>query len=215
MGISERKEREKQQRRTEIVNAAEKVFFTQGFKTATMDQVAEEAELSKGTLYLYFKSKEELHFAINMRAGDIMYEYFSKAIHTNQNGLENTRNIGMAYIEFVKYNPKYFESIMHFQIKNVDDFISGSEYFKEHKKKNPLKLFIGVIEEGIKDGSIRSDIKPEIISHTLWAMATGVFQHMSSKKLHMMKHDTDKEIDPEEYLQSFFQIIRNGISHEK
>ena len=64
MGIAERKEREKQQRREEIVQAAEEVFFSKGFEKSTMDDVAEKAELSKGTLYLYFKSKEELLIGI-------------------------------------------------------------------------------------------------------------------------------------------------------
>ncbi|MDL1893205.1 helix-turn-helix transcriptional regulator, partial [Sphingobacteriales bacterium CHB3] len=52
MGIIERKEREKEQRREEIVTAAEKIFFEKGLAIATMDEIAEAAELSKGTLYL-------------------------------------------------------------------------------------------------------------------------------------------------------------------
>jgi TetR/AcrR family transcriptional regulator len=50
MGITERKEREKEQRRNAIIDAAEKIFFTKGMDNSTMDDVAEEAELSKGTL---------------------------------------------------------------------------------------------------------------------------------------------------------------------
>lgn len=68
MGIAERKEREKQQRREEIIQAAEKVFFSKGFEKSTMDDIAERAELSKGTLYLYFKSKEDLHMAVARKA---------------------------------------------------------------------------------------------------------------------------------------------------
>ena len=60
MGIAERKEREKEHRRNTILDAAEEVFFSKGINLATMDEVAERAELSKGTLYLYFKNKEEL-----------------------------------------------------------------------------------------------------------------------------------------------------------
>ena len=58
MGIQERKEREKLQRREDIIDAAEKVFFKKDLDSATMDDVANEAELSKGTLYIYFKSKK-------------------------------------------------------------------------------------------------------------------------------------------------------------
>ena len=64
MGIIERKEREKLARKTEIINAAEKIFFKKGFENSTMDDIAKEAEFTKKTLYSYFKSKEELYFEI-------------------------------------------------------------------------------------------------------------------------------------------------------
>ncbi|MEO8168159.1 MAG: helix-turn-helix domain-containing protein, partial [bacterium] len=60
MGIIERKEREKEHRREDIIAAAQKIFFEKGLPSATMDEIAEAAELSKGTLYLYYKSKEDL-----------------------------------------------------------------------------------------------------------------------------------------------------------
>ena len=60
MGIQERKEREKERRRQQIMVAAKRVFSEKGFNKATMEDIAHEAELSPGTLYLYFKNKEEL-----------------------------------------------------------------------------------------------------------------------------------------------------------
>ncbi len=215
MGIAERKEREKQQRRNDIIYAAEKVFFANGIDNATMDQVAEEAELSKGTLYLYFKSKEQLHFAINMRAADILFNSFNKAVDEGKTGLEKTAKIGQAYIEFVKKYPNYFEAIMYFQLKDIDDFGENNHETDLHKERNPLLLLVQVVEEGISDGSIRPDLNPELVSHALWAMSTGVLQHLSSKKLGIHKHKTGQELDPNEYLNTLFQIIRNGISNEK
>ena len=69
MGIAERKEREKQQRREGIIKAAEKVFFSPKGKgnAATMDAVAKKAALSKGTLYLYFKNREDILQAIALK----------------------------------------------------------------------------------------------------------------------------------------------------
>mgnify|MGYP006293938867 FL=1 len=61
MGIYERKRREREQRRAQILEAAKKVFSSKGFNSATMEEIAGEAELSPGTLYIYFKNKEELH----------------------------------------------------------------------------------------------------------------------------------------------------------
>ena len=67
MGIKERKEREKERRKQQIVVAAKKVFSNKGFNRATMDDIAKEAELSPGTLYLYFKNKEELYSSLSIR----------------------------------------------------------------------------------------------------------------------------------------------------
>src|SRR6056297_2970000 len=77
MGIHERKKREKQKRRKDIINAARKVFSIKGFNSATMEEIASEAELSPGTIYLYFKNKEELHTSLSI---DIL-KYLSIQIH--------------------------------------------------------------------------------------------------------------------------------------
>ena len=72
MGIAERKERERLVRREQILEAAYQLFHETGFSAATMDQIAERAELAKGTLYLYFKSKEEVYYALLDRGLEII-----------------------------------------------------------------------------------------------------------------------------------------------
>jgi AcrR family transcriptional regulator len=67
MGIQERKQREKERRRQQIMVAAKKIFSLKGLNKATMEDIAHEAELSPGTLYLYFKNKDELHASLSLR----------------------------------------------------------------------------------------------------------------------------------------------------
>lgn len=67
MGSQERKEKARELRRQEMIEAAEKVFFAKGYDLATMDDVARAAEFSKRTLYIYFSSKEQLYFEIMTR----------------------------------------------------------------------------------------------------------------------------------------------------
>ena len=86
MGIAERKEREKEQRRNDIIDAAERIFFKNGAENSTMDDVAREAELSKGTLYLYFRSKEDLQFAISVRGSDILTDMLDQSITFEKSG---------------------------------------------------------------------------------------------------------------------------------
>ncbi|MFN4908693.1 MAG: helix-turn-helix domain-containing protein, partial [Bacteroidota bacterium] len=60
MGTIQRKERERDQRRKAILASARAAFVKHGIATTTMERIAQEAELAKGTLYLYFRSREEL-----------------------------------------------------------------------------------------------------------------------------------------------------------
>ncbi len=64
MTIMERKEREKEFRRQSILKAAESIFAQNGLHSTNLDEVAEKAEISKGTIYLYFDSKEDLFFSV-------------------------------------------------------------------------------------------------------------------------------------------------------
>ena len=67
MGIQERKQRERERRRQQIIVAAKRVFSEKGFSKSTMEDIAREAELSPGTLYLYFKNKDELYASLSLR----------------------------------------------------------------------------------------------------------------------------------------------------
>ena len=83
MGIEERKEREKEQRRKQIIDAAEEVFAAKGFSGATMENIAEKAELSPATLYLYFKNKDELYASLNRKMLGVLIEKMEDVYHRN------------------------------------------------------------------------------------------------------------------------------------
>ena len=76
MSITSRREREKQKRQNDIINAAEKVFFAKGYDNVTMEEIANEAEVNKALLYYYFKNKEALFFAVNLYGVKILYEMY-------------------------------------------------------------------------------------------------------------------------------------------
>lgn len=180
MGIPERKEREKEQRRNAIIDAAEKVFFKNGFGNATMDDVAETAELSKGTLYLYFISKEDLHYAICLRALDILAEKLQTVYDEELSGAENAFETAKAYMQFVEDFPDYYNAIISFESSNLD---SVNPDYHNHimKPDSPLSAFVKVIEKGGRDGSIRRDIPPKELAVLLWSQVNGVLQFLRYK----------------------------------
>ena len=210
MGISERKEREKEQRRNDIVDAAEKIFFEKGLNNSTMDEVAEEAELSKGTLYLYFKSKEEIHFEIKSRALNILRKMFQESISENKNGFENCMEIGKAYVDFVNKHSNYYKTIIHFESNDcsICEFRDKCENF--FKEGNPLEFFAQIIRKGIADGTIRSDIPANVLAQTLWAQTNGILQFVSTKQ----KIIEFAGVQAEDIINSQFEIIKKGIKNE-
>ena len=74
MGTRERREREKENRRNQILNAAKEIFMSKGLRAATMEEIARKAELSPGTIYTYFRNKEELYAVLNLIGLQYLYE---------------------------------------------------------------------------------------------------------------------------------------------
>lgn len=199
MGISERRERDKQQKRNSIIDAAEKLFFSKGYTNTSMDEVAEEAEYSKGTLYLYFKNKEDLYLAITVRGLLILRNMFEKALQDGENGLIKIRKIGQAYLSFSQKYPNYYNA-MHYYETNEFEFnvIESSANKCEQAGQQVLGLVAKAIEIGIEDGSIKKELDPFYTATVLWAHSTGMINIMSIRGEHLKNvHglDIEKVID--------------------
>ncbi len=210
MGITERKEREKLQRRNDIIDAAERVFFSKGIDHATMDDIAEEAEYSKGTLYLYFKNKEELQYAIKIRASELLKKSFSKAVKSDLTGIENVENIGRSFILFSRQHPDYFNLLMLFEGKSLENLDFDNPFIKKFfEEDSPLILFRGIIEGGQQDGTIRDDLSSDVIAHELWAMTTGVLQLLTQQK--MVLDACGFQGEESDFIEGLFAILKQGL----
>ena len=106
MGIKERRDREKQVRRWEILDKAKSLFFEQGFPATSMNQIANALELSKGTLYLYFKNKEELYISLLVEGLTLMNQAFKSSVSGMECWEEKVRAIGWAYYQFSRNFPQ-------------------------------------------------------------------------------------------------------------
>jgi len=208
MGIAERKEREKQQRKEEIINAAEKVFFSKGFGLATMDDIAEEAELSKGTLYLYFKSKDDLHLAVARRGMLLLREQTNTAIEKGGNALEILERMGWACVKFSQSNANHLLAIMTLDEVHDDSIsLSASDVQNMIYSESTVGSVLQVVRQGVEEGLIRPDLNPVLIAHTIWMSVFSVlrFVGVKSNLLGIL------EIDQETVYASHFEMVFNGI----
>jgi AcrR family transcriptional regulator len=207
MGIQERKEREKERRRQQIIVAAKRVFSEKGFNKATMEDIAKEAELSPGTLYLYFKNKEELYASLSLR---ILQYLHIRVTHVNKDTTlspdQKVKALMEAMYDVYDFDPLIIINMFHLQssetLKNLSETLLNEIKDLSRRSNGAIaKIF----EEGIKKG-IYVDRHPMAMADIFWSMFSGVVLFEASKKI----------IDPgKDYLKSTltvaFEIFEQGI----
>ncbi len=179
MGIHERKEREKEHRREEILNAAQKTFFEKGLQAATMDEIAEAAELSKGTLYLYYGSKEDLYLAVMMRGFDILYDMLVESIARNSTTVEKIWEFGKTYLQFSKSHTNFFRMFHFFQNPSLHRQVSDEMMTQCNTRTQRLwQVVTEVFRKGINDGVLRPDLNPMECAVILWSSSDAILTRM-------------------------------------
>jgi len=196
MGISERKAKEKQQRRQSILLAAEQIFFDERRVKATMDDVAQKAELSKGTLYLYFKNKDDLMLGIAKKGAQLLTSYLKKATIELSSGIEKLSCIGDAFVQFVKDYPSHFELILKFELFDNKASDDSPEIMKQS-----LDVLEDSIQQGQQDNTIRKDITPSTLVQVIWSQQLGIL-HQSLKQSHL---------NFSEIIKSHYKIVMQGL----
>jgi AcrR family transcriptional regulator len=111
MGIAERREREKEALRTRIVEAARDIVSERGIDALSMRSIAERIEYSPGTIYLYFRDKNQLVGEVMCAGFERMGEYIAaelEAVGAGADAREQHRALGRAYARFALENTAYF-----------------------------------------------------------------------------------------------------------
>jgi AcrR family transcriptional regulator len=157
MPIQERRKREKKQRESDIVNAAEKLFIEKGFEGTSMDDVAAAVELSKPAIYRYFDNKEDLYMAVAYRSIGIVCSMMEKYVEEGRTGLDKAYATGHAYYDFYLKYPDQYRIMMNTQY--IGSAGRDSPYLKKISEavRGNLKLMCKAIDEGKKDGTLRED----------------------------------------------------------
>jgi len=207
MGITERKKREKEQRKKEILDTAERLFFSRGYDDVSMDGIAREVELNKATLYLYFKNKEALFAAVVLRGIWILEEKYLECMKKQVPGIAKVALLGEAYYRFSEEHPDYLRLIKFY----------GTERFS---KENPCTAEIGkgygtcrmilrdAVQEGIDDGTIRADLDPWLISMYLMISFMGILS-MEDKWKRVIEAEG---FSYEQFSREFFRFITPALS---
>lgn len=207
MGIKERKEREKKRRRQQIIDAAKTVFSEKGFNKATMEDIAQESELSSGTLYIYFKNKEELYASLMLSIIQYLYlklEQLKK--HKKSDPEKNMTALIATMFDVYEYNPAII--VKTFQLQSSKTLINITPKLREEimdLSGKSVKVISEIFQEGIKSG-VFINKHPVAIADIFWALFSGVILFEESKKLLNQRKDYVKQT-----LEIAFEIFAKGI----
>ncbi|MEM8609243.1 MAG: TetR/AcrR family transcriptional regulator [Myxococcota bacterium] len=175
MAIAERREREREARREAILDAAEELTADVGYEALRMDAVADAAELSKGTLYLYFQNKQALCAGVAARLIGHYLPMLDAMVAEASSGLDAARKVLQSYCDFTRENPQHFRFALTWLSagEKLDD---STEVFRAYQQRvgDVLQYAVAAIQRGQADGSVRTDIDPLPQAVQLWSSILGV-----------------------------------------
>ncbi len=184
MGVTERKAREKQQRRLQIMDAAKQVFSREGFAGTTMEEIARQAELSPATLYLYFKNKNELYASLNLRMLQFLCQRVEKvAQEESPDPVVKVGNLAQAMYDVYRFDPLILINVFHMQSSEALRGLSPDMVSEINEMSTrALRTMATIFSDGMERGIFRPH-HPIALADLVWAMFSGLVLWEESKRL--------------------------------
>jgi AcrR family transcriptional regulator len=208
MSTTQRRARERERRRRSILEAAREVFFESGFQPATVDDVAAQAEVSKGTVYLYFESKETILAHLLLEGLEELVSVLEEAYAAGRDitPAERLRRLAVAYLNFFQAHPHYHRLIMALDRGKFQDAVPADLY--EQVLARSLRGFhwaVQALQQGIDRGEFQVTDSRRAAA-ALWASLNGV--------LVLLGHPLRREMvasDLESLYWTTFDLVLRGL----
>ena len=204
MSTTERKNIEKENRRQVILDAALTVMQSHGLHGLSIDLIAQETNLAKGTIYLYFKNKEEILSILTIRARTLLIKDFQKIEKNKESNIEQLKSILKSNYLFYKKNPLYYDLVSLYEVNNR---MTETEEMQQSGEKI-MKIVVGIAGKAREEGTLNPKISPVILAMSLWGMAVGMLQLIKVRGA-IMKDKLN--ISEKDLLNSFIQLLENGV----
>lgn len=172
-----RREREKEGRRRSILKAAREAFFEHGFQHVTVDDIAERAEVSKGTVYLYFESKEAILAHLLLDALDaLLAELDAACAQPVAAADDQLRQLCATYLRFFEREPQVLHLLMAMDRGRFRDAVPAEmvEQVLEASLQG-LDLAVRAVQQGI-DAGLFCPCDSRRVAAVLWATLNGVLE---------------------------------------
>ena len=183
MGITERKQREKEARLSEIKKNAKRLFAKKGFANTSMAEIATATEIAKGSLYLFFKSKSELLYSL---LEPMLEDHFGLITQITDNEEERADHTLLKLIDFFyesyRHDPEPYQVFMYYKADEFSELLAADRFnhLKMLMAKN-LQKVEGVIVRGNRQ-KIFKPFDPKVVSIILWNTILSILQFEQNRQ---------------------------------
>ena len=186
-----------------IIEAAIKVFAEKGFHNSKVSDVARAADVADGTIYLYFKSKDDLLICVFEDIMRVLIEAVRTRLKELTDPVEKVRAFIRVHLELVGENPALAQ-VVQLELRQ------SSKFMKEYRPERFFE-YLGVLretlEEGKETGAFRADLKPAVVQRSIF----GAIDEMALEWVLMQR----KKYTLEEAAKQLGDLVVGGIINTK
>jgi AcrR family transcriptional regulator len=179
LGVEEKrrkkKEQEKEIRRNTILKAARRLFFDRGFKAVTVDNIAAKAEVSKGSIYLCFESKEEIYTQILIADNISLYERIKNFSSIEASASQLLQEFSRIYVDYFLNDKELFRILMTFMMQTGQMHLTEEQSTELIRSTNEnIKPISEIIKKGIDSGEFSPLSNVRQMQNAIWGMLNGI-----------------------------------------
>jgi TetR/AcrR family fatty acid metabolism transcriptional regulator len=203
---------DREQRRRAILQAARLVFARKGFEPSTLEEVAREAGLAKGTLYLYFKDKEDLYFQTMVDLLERALAEIGARAEAPGDALGRLRGIAMGQLSFIARHRDTMHLLAPFSNPTLARLhkrliAALMERLTAHRQR-----VIALVEEGQRAGSVRRDLEARHIALAFIGMTNQLSQtQMRPGPRAPAVQPLEEQSSPEQMVEVMMRILLEGV----
>ncbi|PKN19231.1 MAG: hypothetical protein CVU71_06880 [Deltaproteobacteria bacterium HGW-Deltaproteobacteria-6] len=175
MSSEERRKKEKENRKNSILKAARKLFFERGFKSVTVDLIAAKAEVSKGSIYLYFDSKEEIYTQILISANIERHREVENFAKQEGTASELLLMFARDYVNFFLDNNELFRILMTFMLHSENMNLTEEQNTQLiHTTNENIRTVSEILQKGVHSGEFVPNIDIRQVQNAIWGSLNGI-----------------------------------------
>lgn len=158
------------EKRQKIIDSAIRVFANRGFANTKIQDIANEAEVAHGTIYLYFKSKDELFMSIFQEKLAELIEYINTEIQKEENAKTKFKRMVTIQLDIIESNPDLTKLIL-IEFPRTGNFLNDRNV---NVLSNYIDMIVKLLDDGVKEGTFSISIAIEITATMIYAGMQGI-----------------------------------------